>query len=117
MVKEYDISDKCLLLCACAESTLSDVCDRISDGNVTPSELSLIEKKKNHALKLIGAATKDKDVAKHLEEALEMRLREHKRFCEEKEHLVQLCNHVPIKIQGILYMYTSHHRGRKFWPL
>ncbi len=59
MVKEYHISEKCLRLCACAESTLSDVCDRISDGSVTPRELSLIEKKKNHVLKLIGAAIKD----------------------------------------------------------
>ncbi len=126
MVKEYHILDECLLLCTCAESTLSDMCDRISEGSVTSNELSLIEKKKNHVLKLIGAATKDKDVAKHLEEALEIRLREHKRFCEEKERLVQLCNRVPIKIQGILYMYmhgnneysgTSHHQGRNFLPL
>ncbi len=78
------------------------MCDRISEGSVTPSELSLIEKKKNHVLKLIGAAIKDKDVAKHLEEALEIRLREHKIFCEEKERLVLLCDRVPIKIQGIL---------------
>ncbi len=95
------LTEKCLLLCACAESSLADVCDRISDGSVTPRELSLIEKKKNHVLKLIGAAIKNKDVAKHLREALAIRLREHKRFCEEKEHLVQLCNRVPIKIQGI----------------
>ncbi len=103
MVKEYHLSEKCLLLCTCAESTLSDVCDRISDGSVTPRELSLIEEKKNHVLKLIVTIIKNKDVAKHLEEALEIRLREHKRFCEEKEHLVQLCNRVPIKIQGTLY--------------
>ncbi len=100
MVKEYHLSEKCLLLCTCAESTLSHVCDKISDGSVTPSELSLIEKKKNHVLKLIGAATKDKDEAKRLEEALEIRLREYIRFCEEKEHLVLLCDHVTIKIQG-----------------
>ncbi len=61
------LSEKCLLLCTCAESTLSDVCDRISDASVTLRELSLIEKKKNHVLKLIGAAIKDEDVAKHLE--------------------------------------------------
>ncbi len=68
MVKEYHLSEKCLLLCTCAESTLTDVCDRISDGSVTSSELSLIEKKKNHVLKLIGAV-KDEDVAKRLETA------------------------------------------------
>ena len=108
MVKEYHLSEKCLLLCTCAESTLSDVCDRISEGSVTSNELSLIEKKKNHVLKLIGAATKDKDVAKHLEEALEIRLREHKRFCEEKERLVLLCDRVPIKIQGIIIALVLH---------
>ncbi len=106
MVKECHLSEKCLLLCTCAESTLTDVCDRISDGSVKSSELSLIEKKKNHVLKLIGAV-KDEDVAKHLEEALEIRLREHKRFCEEKERLFQLCNCVPPKIQGILYRICS----------
>ncbi len=104
MVEECHLFDECcLLLCTCAESTLTVVCDRIGDGNITPSELSLIEKEKNHVLKLIGAATENKDGAKHLEEALEIRLREHKRFREEKEHLFQLCNRVPIKIQGILY--------------
>ncbi len=100
MVKEYNLSEKCLLLCTCAESTLSDVCDRISDGSVTPSELSLIEKKKNHVLKLISAAIKNKDVT----EALEMRLREHKRFRVEKEHLVLLCDHVTIKIKGYIVL-------------
>ncbi len=94
MVKECHLFNESLLR---AESALTDVCKRISDGNITPSELSLIEKKKKHILKLIGAAIMDKDVAKRLEEALELRLREHKRFCEEKEHL---CNRVPIKIQG-----------------
>ncbi len=96
MVKEYHIFDEFLVLCICAESTLTDVCDRIRDGNIVPSELSLIEKKKNHVLKLIDAAITDKDVANKLE----IRLREHKIFCEEKERLVQLCNRVPIKIQG-----------------
>ncbi len=100
MVKEYHLSDKCLLLCTCAESTLTDVCDRISDGSVTPRELSLIEKKKNHVLKLIDAAIENKGAAKCLEEALEIRLREHKIFCEEKECLVLLCDHVTIKIKG-----------------
>ncbi len=107
MVKEYHIFNEFLVLCTCAESTLTDVCDRISDGSVTPSELSLIEKKKNNVLKLIGAATKDKDVAKHLEEELEIRLREHKKFCEEKGRLVLLCNSVTIKIQGNCSSTTS----------
>ncbi len=100
MVKECHLSDKCLLLCACAESTLTDVCDRISDGNITQRELSLIEKKKNHVLKLTDAAFENKDA--RLEAALNIRLREHKRFCEEKERLVLLCDRIPIKIQGIL---------------
>ena len=107
MVMECHLSDKCSLLCTCAESTLADVCDRISDGSVTLTELSLIEKEKNHVLKLIGATIKDEDIAKHLEEALKIRLREHKRFCEEKERLFQLCNRVPPKIQGILYCICS----------
>ncbi len=97
MVKECHLSEKCLVLCTCAESTLTDVCDRISDGSVTPSELSQIEKKKNHIVKLIGTAIQDKDV---VEATLEIRLREHKNFREEKEHLVQLCHHVTIKIKG-----------------
>ena len=108
MAKECHLSEKCLLLCTCAESTLTDVCDRISNGSVTPRELSLIDKKKNHVLKLIvAAASENKDVAKRLEEALEIRLREYKRFCEEREHLVLLCDRIPIKIQGILYTSSS----------
>ncbi len=69
MVKEYHLSDKCLLLCTCAESTLTDVYNRISNGSVKSIELSLIKKKKNHVLKLICAAIKDEDVAKRLEAA------------------------------------------------
>ena len=97
MVKEYHISEKCLLLCACAESTLSDVCKKISDGNITPSVLSLVKKKKNHVMKLINVAIEDRNV---LEEALAIRLREHKIFCEEKERMVLLCDRVTIKIKG-----------------
>ncbi len=100
MVKEYHLSEKCLLLCACAETTLTDVCDRINDGSVTSSELSLIEKKKNHVLKLIGAV-KDKDVAKSLEAATsekgliemlrksEMRVGEVLKQCEDAERRAQ----------------------------
>ncbi len=99
MVKEYHLSQKCLLLCTCAERTLTDVCKKIRDGSVTLSELILIKKKKNYVLKLISGSIKEKDVTR-LEEALEMRLREHERFCEENKHLVQLCDHVTIKIKG-----------------
>ncbi len=72
------------------------MCDRINDGNITPRELSLIEKKKNHFLKMIDAAIENKGAAKCLEEVLEIRLREHKIFCEEKECLVLLCDRVTI---------------------
>ncbi len=109
MVKEYHLSEKCLVLCTCAESTLMAVCGRISDGSVTPGELSLVKKKKNHVLKLIDAAIEDKDVSKRLEEALETRLKENKGFCEEKERLVQLFNCVSINIQGILMTLVLHN--------
>ncbi len=105
MVKQYHLSDECSLLCTCAESTLTDVCDKISDGSVTPSELSQIVKRKNHVLKLIDAGIKNKDVVNQLE----IRLREHKRFCEEKEHLVQLCDRVTIKIKGYISYICLRH--------
>ena len=100
MVKEYFLSEKCIVLCTCAESTLTSVCDKIGDGSVTPSELFLMEKKKNHILKLISSMTKGKDIEKNLEKSLSIRFEEHKKFCEQKERLDLLCNRV-IKVKGM----------------
>ena len=95
------LSEKSEILCTCAETALSEVCDKAESGEVTLIEILKLKQRKNH-VKLLINESYDKDKAETLKQLLEERYEEQVLLIERAQYMGQLCHAVTIPVQGDL---------------
>lgn len=99
-LSEFELSEKCKVLCTKAQKLLKNMCSRIQTGNVTIMELSQMKENHDNLNKLlVNAMTKKKVTI--LQKVLQQRLREQELFTTRLNHLRKLCQNISIKVKGM----------------
>ena len=93
----------CTLVCAIADSTLTNVYGRLETGNVTLKELELIAQRRDQMEKLCSAHTIQNSAKKEaMKQILDLRTVQQKHFKETTELLGLLCRCVTVQVIGKL---------------
>ena len=89
-----------IVLCAIADSTIGNMCKRISSGDITMRELNRIsDPARVKQMKKLCVAAGEHGI----EEALEQKLSEQQHFRRHREAIGRICDHVlDIHVKGIL---------------
>ncbi len=95
----FNLSEKCIMLCTSAKSVLENMCTLIRTGNITLADLSQMKEKIDHVNKLLCEAVSLDDL-KVLQQLLEQRFLEQRRFTERLDNLKQICQNINIRIKG-----------------
>ena len=98
---EHFLSEKSEVLCTCAETVLTEICDKAESGKITLNEILKLKQRKNHVELLINESY-DKDKAETLKHLFEKRYEEQATLIEQAHYMGQLCHGVTIPVQGNL---------------
>ena len=91
----------CQEACLCAVSKLEDVAKQLQTGEISVSDLQMIDKSQPEMKRLCDAADEVNDKStQRSQSSLQSRLKEYGVFVEQKHFLLHLCNKIPDDIKG-----------------
>ena len=100
------LPESCISACAVAHSIFIDLCDKVTKGTVTVTELENISKREEHVGSLCAAAsgdTKDRKKFTALKKSIGCRMAEFKALRSHREQLDILCHLITIPVTGKFY--------------
>lgn len=96
---KFELSPKCLQLCADAKEVLCATCKRIESGDITLNELTKIKERNDHMRKLVDETLSDEEKVAIMQ-LLDIRFKEQNLFMDRLHELGQLCISVHIDVHG-----------------
>lgn len=100
-LSEFNLSEKCIMLCTSAKSVLENMCTLIKTGDIKLMELSEMKENEEHLKKLLVVA--EPIYNEGLQQLLNQRFYEQECFTQRLNYLRQFCQHISIEIKGKLF--------------